>query len=226
MFTPQPVYRTTTMDEDETQNLDFESHQSSTHQDRSHKSDPVSKKELHPHETHQQQHHHQQQPQHQQQQQHLSSARLYTGHGDKPKSLIPSTLPASASFIAPYITGTTPSGKIIVDSPYFGLSLSAKKPYKCGTCRKGFAQRGHLINHELGGRKHFFCTFCNKAFSQEIILRNHIRTHTGERPFHCGYCNRTFCQVTEWKNHERTHTGKCQQWPLLFFIYLCSFFFF
>ncbi|MEQ2166176.1 hypothetical protein GOODEAATRI_025183 [Goodea atripinnis] len=39
-------------------------------------------------------------------------------------------------------------------------------------------------------------------------LRNHVVTHSSDRPFKCGYCGRAFAGATTLNNHIRTHTGE------------------
>jgi hypothetical protein len=60
--------------------------------------------------------------------------------------------------------------------------------------------------------KYFRCTFseCNRVFPKECNLRDHIRTHTGEKPFQCSYasCKKSFSQHGNLKKHEKVHNGE------------------
>lgn len=61
---------------------------------------------------------------------------------------------------------------------------------------------------------------CQKRFNTESNLRQHRRTHTGERPFPCPHCDRSFGTSTNLRQHERTHTGErpfaCSECPRAF----------
>ncbi|KAG8187886.1 hypothetical protein JTE90_002430 [Oedothorax gibbosus] len=55
----------------------------------------------------------------------------------------------------------------------------------------------------------FSCTYegCTASFSRPDRLRNHLRTHTGERPFICRYpeCAKSFGSSQHLRRHEITH---------------------
>lgn len=58
--------------------------------------------------------------------------------------------------------------------------------------------------------KKYLCDFCSLSLCNRGQLRNHIRSHTGERPFKCDhqFCNKTFTRNEELTRHKRIHTGQ------------------
>ncbi|KAL9970735.1 hypothetical protein ACROYT_G023152 [Oculina patagonica] len=59
------------------------------------------------------------------------------------------------------------------------------------------------------------CNQCGKRYNCPRDLKQHIRTHTGERPFGCDECDKCFYSASDLKRHKITHTGekrfKCNQ---------------
>ncbi|RXG72741.1 Zinc finger protein [Armadillidium vulgare] len=69
--------------------------------------------------------------------------------------------------------------------------------------------KGSVYNDLLKDRRKHTCMFCNKTFSKNFDLRQHIRSHTGEKPFQCIVCGRAFAQKSNVKKHMITH----KFWP-------------
>ena len=65
----------------------------------------------------------------------------------------------------------------------------------------------------------YHCSFknCGKIFNEEKDLKDHIRTHTGEKLFICKYpeCDKSFNQKENLKKHEKLHVNNKK--------YICSF---
>ena len=52
------------------------------------------------------------------------------------------------------------------------------------------------------------CRYCQKVFWRPADVRQHERTHTGERPYRCSVCTMTFRQKTTLDQHMIRHTGE------------------
>ncbi|XP_074058924.1 zinc finger protein 236-like isoform X2 [Macrotis lagotis] len=56
-------------------------------------------------------------------------------------------------------------------------------------------------------RRAYRCEYCNKGFKKSSHLKQHVRSHTGEKPYKCKLCGRGFVSSGVLKSHEKTHTG-------------------
>lgn len=120
-----------------------------------------------------------------------------------------------------------------VDDAATTNSKDSKKPFSCLRCNRVFARVKALHKHELthiqgivhvcdicGKRFHdrsqfsrhlalhngaqHQCQTCQKVFSSDVILRDHMKTHSNERPLTCNICGKDF----KWRNALRVHLKK------------------
>jgi hypothetical protein len=54
----------------------------------------------------------------------------------------------------------------------------------------------------------FQCDRCTKRFTRAFNLRNHMRTHNGQKPCVCGQCGVAFVRESDKVRHERGHLGE------------------
>ncbi|XP_048480221.1 zinc finger protein 90 [Plutella xylostella] len=71
--------------------------------------------------------------------------------------------------------------------------------YKCSHCFKSYMQKKALELHvttkhsrEVKKTRDKICDVCGKGFTSTTILKNHMRSHTGERPYRCELCPARF----------------------------------
>lgn len=80
------------------------------------------------------------------------------------------------------------------------------RTYDCKECGKEFASKISLVNHR---RTHIVvepCHVCKKSFKTLYMKKQHLITHSTEKPHTCDICGRVF----KWKRNMVTHRKKHQ----------------
>lgn len=85
-------------------------------------------------------------------------------------------------------------------------SYSVKR-FLCGYCDYSTILPFSLKEHERThtGDKPEICIFCQKGFTHRKTLENHKRTHTGFKPFKCKFCDLTFSQRNSVNCHVKSN---------------------
>ncbi|GBM22850.1 Asparagine-rich zinc finger protein AZF1 [Araneus ventricosus] len=86
----------------------------------------------------------------------------------------------------------------------------APKCHQCPYCAYSSTILSHVKQHVIThtGERPFVCNFCGKDFNHKTNLRAHLMVHTGERPFSCSLCGRKFAQKGNLKAHLSRHIGE------------------
>ena len=66
--------------------------------------------------------------------------------------------------------------------------------------------RNHLKTHTK--EKPYQCSQCDKTFLTNNEVSSHLRIHTGEKPYHCNQCPKSFAQHFTLSILLRAHTGE------------------
>ncbi|XP_076288005.1 uncharacterized protein LOC143212765 isoform X8 [Lasioglossum baleicum] len=86
-----------------------------------------------------------------------------------------------------------------------------KPKYECEICKRRMVTQENLDQHILlqhERRESFVCEECGKSFTENHRLKQHMMTHTGDRPYACHICGKAFARRTAYRQHLLIHTGK------------------
>nr|AYG86903.1 zinc finger protein 131 [Salvelinus malma] len=90
---------------------------------------------------------------------------------------------------------------------------TGEKPFECPDCHERFARNSTLKCHmaacqngagaKKGRKKLYECQVCSSVFNSWELFKDHLTTHTGEKPNHCTMCDLWFTQPDDLRQHLR-----------------------
>uniref|UniRef100_A0A3P9LNS9 Zinc finger protein 131 n=1 Tax=Oryzias latipes TaxID=8090 RepID=A0A3P9LNS9_ORYLA len=88
---------------------------------------------------------------------------------------------------------------------------TGEKPYECPDCHEKFARNSTLKCHmaacqngagaKKGRKKLYECQVCSSVFNSWDQFKDHLASHTGEKPNHCTVCDMWFTHPKELTAH-------------------------
>ncbi|KAK2910564.1 zinc finger protein 236-like isoform X1 [Channa argus] len=84
---------------------------------------------------------------------------------------------------------------------------NTKRTHRCSWCNKGFKKSSHLKQHMRShtGEKPYRCHICGRSFVSAGVLKSHLNTHTGMKPFKCNRCDASFTTNGSLNRHTIIH---------------------
>ncbi|XP_067269645.1 zinc finger protein 131 [Pseudorasbora parva] len=94
---------------------------------------------------------------------------------------------------------------------------TGEKPFECPECHERFARNSTLKCHmsacqngsgaKKGRKKLYECQVCSSVFNSWEQFKDHLVTHTGEKPNHCTICDQWFTQPSDLHIHLQEFHG-------------------
>lgn len=135
------------------------------------------------------------------------------------------------SAVSTFFTG----GQTVSHTDTFYILSAQQYNYQCEICGKAFVSKGLRTHHikTAHGQEELYCDICGKEFNSHSVLkthhrrvhpkklidchicgksfnpynfRDHVKTHTDERPFACPYCANKFKCNQALKKHMFSHS--------------------
>jgi uncharacterized Zn-finger protein len=103
------------------------------------------------------------------------------------------------------------------------MTHNGEKPFMCDVCGQFFARQTNMVRHarlhtegsyqpgeipRRGRRKknvYFECHICSKPFQHMSRWREHLMSHSGEKPYMCDVCGKFFTRRTNLIRHSKVH---------------------
>lgn len=88
--------------------------------------------------------------------------------------------------------------------------MHTAKQYSCNRCLITFREKKSWINHQREGTElqFFKCKYCNESTAWMCVLKEHMKTHIGEKRLSCNICSKNFSSNSLLNKHSKIHIAK------------------